>query len=285
LRPFFSPACAVFGPWPPSGAPRPTPKHGIAMYGEPSLPPDFVALPYANPDAPKGGRVVFGEVGGFDSLNPFILKGARPGSSALHMYEGAAGPELGRTVHALRAAGRIGRGAGRPVLGGIHLRDEARFSDGSPVTVDDVIWSFETLGTEGHPRYANAWGASRPGRGDRPAQRPLHLQRARPRMPLIAVCARSCKRRNGTGGFAESGLDVPVATGPYVIDRFEPGASSPSAATPTIGAAICPSTAGATISTRSAMSITATAPRRSRRSRPARSPSGAKTTPRAGQRL
>jgi peptide/nickel transport system substrate-binding protein len=51
------------------------PSHGIAMYGEPALPPDFVALPYANPDAPKGGDIVLGEAGTFDSLNPFILKG------------------------------------------------------------------------------------------------------------------------------------------------------------------------------------------------------------------
>ena len=53
------------------------PQHGIAMYGEPALPPDFVSLPYANPDAPKGGRIVTGEVGSFDSLNPHILKGTR----------------------------------------------------------------------------------------------------------------------------------------------------------------------------------------------------------------
>ena len=52
--------------------------HGIAMYGEPALPPDFVSLPYANPDAPKGGRIVQGEVGSFDSLNPHILKGRTP---------------------------------------------------------------------------------------------------------------------------------------------------------------------------------------------------------------
>ena len=48
------------------------------MYGEPALPPDFVSLPYANPDAPKGGRIVFGESGGFNSLNPFIVKGLAP---------------------------------------------------------------------------------------------------------------------------------------------------------------------------------------------------------------
>src|SRR6056297_1943771 len=55
------------------------PSHGIAMYGDPALPPDFVSLPYADPEAPKGGRIVTGNVGGFDSLNPFILKGAPRG--------------------------------------------------------------------------------------------------------------------------------------------------------------------------------------------------------------
>ena len=63
------------------------PKHGIAMYGEPALPPDFVSLPYANPDAPKGGKIVFGESGGFDSLNPFIVKGTAPTGVSLLTVE------------------------------------------------------------------------------------------------------------------------------------------------------------------------------------------------------
>ena len=54
------------------------PQHGIAMYGEPALPPDFVSLPYANPDAPKGGVFISGETGSFDSLNPHIRKGSVP---------------------------------------------------------------------------------------------------------------------------------------------------------------------------------------------------------------
>ena len=55
------------------------PRHAIAMYGEPALPPDFVALPHVNPDAPKGGRIIMGEAGGFDSLHPFVDKGQAPG--------------------------------------------------------------------------------------------------------------------------------------------------------------------------------------------------------------
>ena len=54
------------------------PRHGIAMHGEPALPADFDHLPYANPDAPKGGRITYGVVGTFDSLNPFIVKGTSP---------------------------------------------------------------------------------------------------------------------------------------------------------------------------------------------------------------
>ena len=61
-----------------AGSGHAEPRHGIAMYGAPALPPDFVSLPYADPDAPKGGRIVQGEVGSFDSLNPHILKGRVP---------------------------------------------------------------------------------------------------------------------------------------------------------------------------------------------------------------
>ncbi|MGL4263339.1 MAG: ABC transporter substrate-binding protein, partial [Afipia sp.] len=55
--------------------PAPVPAHGIAMHGTPALPANFAQMPYVNPDAPKGGRIIFGLLGAFDSLNPFIVKG------------------------------------------------------------------------------------------------------------------------------------------------------------------------------------------------------------------
>ena len=67
------------------------PKHGIAMYGEPALPHDFVSLPYTNPDAPQGGRIVTGEVGGFDNLNPHIRKGSTPWQLRFLAYESLMG--------------------------------------------------------------------------------------------------------------------------------------------------------------------------------------------------
>ena len=53
------------------------PSHAIAMHGEPALPADFPHFPYANPDAPKGGRIDYAWPGSFDSLNPFIVQGWR----------------------------------------------------------------------------------------------------------------------------------------------------------------------------------------------------------------
>jgi peptide/nickel transport system substrate-binding protein len=68
--------------------------HGIAMYGDPALPPDFVSLPQVNPDAPKGGTYRWGEAGSFDSFNPFITKG-RAADRHLHPHgRDADGPEL-----------------------------------------------------------------------------------------------------------------------------------------------------------------------------------------------
>ncbi|NEV77792.1 ABC transporter substrate-binding protein, partial [Rhodopseudomonas sp. BR0C11] len=60
----------------PAGTPAPAiVSHAIAMNGKPAQPSDFTAMPYVNPDAPKGGRMIASVVGAFDSLNPLIVKG------------------------------------------------------------------------------------------------------------------------------------------------------------------------------------------------------------------
>src|SRR6056297_3107894 len=70
------------------------PEHGIAMYGQPALPPDFVSLPYADPEAPTGGKLVEANVGSFDSLNPFIRKGNVPWQVRFHIGETLMGRSL-----------------------------------------------------------------------------------------------------------------------------------------------------------------------------------------------
>ena len=128
------------------------PKHGISMYGEPALGADFTHLPYANPDAPTGGQIVTGEVGGFDSLNPYIRKGSVPWQLRFLASESLMGRSYDEPFALYGVlAETIETGPNREWVE-FTLREEARFSDGSPVTVEDVMWSYETLGTEGHPR-------------------------------------------------------------------------------------------------------------------------------------
>lgn len=201
------------------------PTHGIAMYGEPALPPDFVSLPYANPDAPKGGRLVTGEVGGFDSLNPHIRKGRVPWQLRFLAHESLMARSYDEpfTLYGLLAESVEADPEGLWVE--YTLRAEARFSDGSPVTVEDVLWSFETLGTVGHPRYLGAWAQVTDAAQTGP--RSLRIGFAEPNRELALIMGMRpiLKKAQWAGkDFAESGLDeAPISSAPYVISAFDPG--------------------------------------------------------------
>ncbi|GAW35093.1 nickel-binding periplasmic protein precursor [Roseovarius sp. A-2] len=199
------------------------PAHGIAMYGTPVLPPDFVSLPYANPDAPKGGRVVTGNVGGFDSLNPFILRGSPPWQLAHLTHETLMGRSWDEpfTLYGLLAES-VDTDEARTWVE-FTLREDARFSDGSPVTVEDVIWSFEILGSKGHPRYRGFW--SKVGRIAQTGPRSLRLEftEADRELALLAGLRPILQKAQWQGrDIAEAGIDdIPIGTGPYVIEDYE----------------------------------------------------------------
>lgn len=200
------------------------PRHAIAMYGEPALPPDFVSLPYANPDAPKGGTIVFGETGGFDSLNPYILKGRAPWGVQTMVFETLMGRNWDEpfSLYGLLAES-IEVGPEREWVE-FTLRPEARFSDGSPVTVEDVIWSMQTLNEKGLPRYSTAWAKVEgvEAVGERSLR--FTFNAADSELPLIIGLRPILKKADWEGvDFAESSLRVPIGSGPYVVGRFEPG--------------------------------------------------------------
>ncbi|WP_439120695.1 extracellular solute-binding protein [Marivita sp.] len=201
------------------------PQHGIAMYGDPELPPDFVSLPYANPEARKGGRIVTGEVGGFDSLNPHIAKGSTPWQLRFLAYESLMGRNWDEpfTLYGLLAES-IEVGENRDWVEFV-LREEAAFSDGTPLTVEDVMWSYETLGTIGHPRYHGAWKkvASMEQTGPRSIR--FTFNEDDPEMALLIGMRPILKKAQWDGKeFDASGIDeVPISTAPYVIDDFEAG--------------------------------------------------------------
>ncbi|WP_083803524.1 extracellular solute-binding protein [Sagittula stellata] len=201
------------------------PQHGIAMYGEPALPPDFVSLPYANPDAPKGGKIVLGEVGSFDSLNPHILKGTPPWQLRFLAYESLMGRSYDEpfTLYGVLAES-IEVGPNREWVE-FTLRPEAKFSDGSPVTVEDVMWSYETLGTKGHGRYRGFWAKvdSMEQTGERSVR--FIFNEDNRELALLAGMRPILKKAQWDGvDFENSGLDVvPITSAPYQITDYEPG--------------------------------------------------------------
>nr|WP_233270363.1 extracellular solute-binding protein [Chachezhania sediminis] len=201
--------------------------HGIALYGEPALPEGFTHLPYANPDAPKGGRVVFGNSGSFDSLNPFVAKGRVPWQMSFWGYESLMGRSWDEpfTLYGLLAES-VDTPDDRSWVE-FTLRPEARFSDGTPVTVDDVIWSFETLGREGHPRYMGFASKIESIEPTGPHSVRIAFNEDNRELAMIAGLRPILQKAQWEGrSIADGGIqDIPVGTGPYVVADYDIGRS------------------------------------------------------------
>ena len=193
------------------------------MYGKPVLPQGFTALPYTNPNAPKGGKIVLGEAGGFDALNPYILKGRAPWGIRLHVVESLMGRNWDEPFGLYGVlAKNIEVGPKREWVS-FTLRDEAKFSNGAPVTVSDVIWSFETLAVKGHPRYANAWKKIETVEQTGPRTVKFTFNTIDRELPLILGLRPVLQKSDWKGReFSDSSLDVLTGSGPYLISDFEP---------------------------------------------------------------
>jgi len=201
------------------------PKHGIAMYGEPDLPPDFVSLPYANPDAPLGGKLVTANVGTFDSLNPYIQKGNVHWQIQYLTGDSLMGRSLDEPFSLYGViAESIETGPNREWVE-FTLRENATFTDGSPITVEDVMWSYETLGTQGHGRYRGFWEKVASMEQTGPRSIKFTFNEADNELALLAGLRPILKKAQWDGvEFGESGLDiVPIVSGEYKIADFEAG--------------------------------------------------------------
>ncbi len=202
------------------------PTHGIAMHGVPALPPGFASLPYANPDAPKGGRLQVAFQGTFDSLNPFNL---RAGSAAQGLNGNIFQPLMARCLdEAFTLYGLIAQSIETDDERSIvtfRINPAARFSDGSQVTAEDIRFTFDLLRTRGRPQQRYAYGLVKS--VETPDAQTIRYDLAGVNdreMPLtLALMPVLSKAKTDLERFDGSTLQAPVGTGPYTVASVEPG--------------------------------------------------------------
>ena len=193
--------------------------HGDLKYG-----PEFEHFDYVNPNAPKGGTVTFSAVGSFDSFNPYIVKG-EPAVGISLLYESLTTQSLDEpfSEYGLLAE-TIEMPEDRSWVA-FTLRPEARWHDGKPVTVEDVIWSLETLRAKGAPfyRYYYKNVKSVEAAGDRRVKFTFD-QTINRELPLIIGQLPILPKHYFEGReFDRTTLEPPLGSGPYRIKSFEPG--------------------------------------------------------------
>jgi microcin C transport system substrate-binding protein len=201
-----------------------TRSYGLSLLRPLALPPDFSHLPYVNPDAPKGGDVALSAVGTFDSFNPFIVRGT-PAGDVSRVWD----PLLRSNADEPEAAyGHLAKVIEIPDdhLGvAFELRPEARFHDGTPVTAEDVAWTFNTLREQGRPFYKEYYGDVTDVTVERPDRVVFHFKSAKNReLPLILGQMQVLPKHWWQGrDFSRPLTDPPLGSGPYRVDHFEFG--------------------------------------------------------------
>lgn len=202
------------------------PSHGISVFGDLKYPADFEHFEYASPEAVKGGSVTLSSLGTFDNLNPFILKGvSAAGAAGVFDTLMSTAQDESSSMYGLVAESIDVAEDGQSVT--FRLRPEARFHDGHAIDAEDVVWTFDTLMSEGHPLYRNYY-ASVSGaeaidehtvtfsftEADN-AELPLSVGQ----LPVLPAHAWEGEE------FGSTTLDPLLGSGPYRVAKVDPGRS------------------------------------------------------------
>jgi microcin C transport system substrate-binding protein len=217
---------AAAGPAWPRTAPPARQTHGLSIHGDLKYGPSFRHFDYVNPRAPKGGSVTFAATGTFDNLNPFILKGVPAvGIGTIFDTLTAQSSDEPASEYGL-VAETIETPPDRSWVA-FTLRPGARFHDGSPITVEDVIWTFQTLRTKGHPLYRSYYAAvaSVEKTGPRAVRFTFKGGDNRELPVILGQLPVLSKAYWSERDFAKTTLEPPLGSGPYRVESFEPGRS------------------------------------------------------------
>lgn len=197
------------------------------MHGAPALPPDFRQTPYANPDAPKGGRMVQGVLGTFDSLNPFIVRGIAVPQMRGYVIESlmTRGQDEAFTLYGLLAES-VETDDTRSFVT-FRINPRAQFSDGKPVLAADVLFSWQLLRDKGRPNHRQYY--SKVAKAEALDERTVRFDfggQADRELPLIlGLMPVLPKHAVYPDTFEETSMAPPLGSGPYTVTAVKPGAA------------------------------------------------------------
>ncbi len=201
--------------------------HGLSIDGSLKYPRGFEKFEYTAVEAVKGGELILHDIGSFDKMNPFTLKGTAPYGLEFYLFEPLAVPSLDEPFAQYGLIARDIEVAEDKLSVTFTIDENARFSDEKPVTPDDVKFTIDTLKSPAvHPFYPNYYkDIDRAEILDEKRIR-FHFKQVNRELPLIAgqiaVMSRSFYQQHGFG--AET-MTIPVGSGPYVIESYNQGKS------------------------------------------------------------
>ncbi|SHO50138.1 extracellular solute-binding protein [Desulfopila aestuarii] len=199
--------------------------HGLSMNGALKYPADFQQFSYSSPLAKVGGKLVLHDIGGFDKMNPFTLKGQEPYGLETFVFDPLAVASLDEPFSEYGLIAKDIAVAEDKMSMTFTLHPDARFSDGTPVTVEDVAYSLATLkGPTVHPFYPYYYRDISGSEIVDATRIRFLFSKANRELPMIA-CQIPIFSKNsfpGDAGEAEF-LTPPIGSGPYVVDKVEQG--------------------------------------------------------------
>lgn len=198
------------------------PVHAIAMHGTPKYGADFKNFDYVNPNAPKGGVLRQATFGSFDTFNPFVIKGnAAAGTGLVFETLMSSSMDEAFTEYGL-VADSIEVPDNRAWVA-FHINPKARFSDGTPITADDIVFTFEMLKQHGVPQYRYYYGDVQKVEATAPDRVLFTFKSADNReLPLILGQMPVLSKADWQGkDFSATTLTMPLGSGPYKLKSFE----------------------------------------------------------------
>lgn len=222
--------------------------HGVSLFGDLKYQKDFKNFSYVNPNAPKGGNVKLASVGTYDNLNPFILKGVAADGIELTFDT----LMVGAADEAISGYGLIAESVELPTIQGegkrekgktsslsilsststpnnwiiFNLRKIAKWHDGTPITADDIVFSFETIKKKGHPQYQSIFRDITSVEKLSNSKVKFIFANNNRELPIIAgqipIISKAYYTKNE---FDKTTLEAPLGSGPYKVKNVNPGRS------------------------------------------------------------